>query len=79
MSDVAVTPEPVNDLVRIFAEDLLKLTNPDIAVVVAYFRVAREKYLAGEKNAGAPKKMKEKAGPKVKSIMDDIDTSALDL
>jgi hypothetical protein len=59
----------MSDIQRLFDEDPLKLTKPDYAEIVAYYRAARQQFVLGDKKAGkAPKKDN---GEKIKNL-DDI-------
>jgi len=47
----------MTDLSELFSRDPLKLSDADIDSIVTYMRNARERYIAGDKTAGGPKKM----------------------
>ena len=68
----------MTDLQRLFDLDPLKLTDQDIGEIVDYFRIARQKYVLGDKVAGAPKKMKAEKAPKA-AKPGDIDLGGLEL
>jgi len=66
----------MSDIQRLFQEDPLKLTRPDITEIIAYYRDKRNAFNLGDKTAGATKKIKaaQNGGPKpsLSDILSDI-------
>lgn len=63
----------MSDIAELFARDPLSLTRENIDEIITYYRAARANFILGEKQAGATKKMKAAAGPKVKMTSLDLD------
>lgn len=63
----------MTDIARLFAEDPLSLTRPNIDEIIGYYREARKNFNNGEKAAGSTKKLKAEAAPKAKVEKLDLD------
>lgn len=63
----------MSDIAELFARDPLSLTKENIDSIIAHYRDARQKYLLGEKSAGAtPKPKAEKKPPPTNLSLDDL-------
>ena len=58
----------MSDLAKLFSEDPLKLTKEDRAQIIAHYREARTQFNLGAKDAGAAKKLKGAAAPKITNL-----------
>lgn len=65
----------MSTLSELFAEDPLKLSDPDLDQIIAYMRDARARYALGDKSAGNTKKV---AKTKVEKSTNPIDADSLD-
>jgi hypothetical protein len=63
----------MSDIAELFARDPLSLSDPDIDVLIAHYRKARENFLLGDAKAGKSPARKEKAPPK------NLDISGINL
>ena len=63
----------MSDMAELFSRDPLKLTQDDLAAIVARYREARSQFNLGEKSAGSTKKVAAPKGPKVQQLdLDDL-------
>ena len=62
----------MTDIARLFQLDPLNLTKADITEIIKYYRAASAQFTAGDKTAGATKKMKSN-GTTVKEKKLDLD------
>ena len=64
----------MSDIARLFSEDPLKLTKPDLALIIAYYRERRGQFNLGDKTAGSKKlKAASAPGPKIEKLdLDDL-------
>jgi hypothetical protein len=60
----------MSDIADLFTEDPLKLTKSNLDEIIAWYRNARNQFNAGAKSAGATKKMKDPAAPKITNLDD---------
>lgn len=65
----------MSDIARLFQEDPLKLTRPDIDLIIARYREARNQFnLENNKTAGSTKKIAGPKGEKKKVLdLNDLD------
>lgn len=63
----------MTDISKLFSEDPLNLTKPDIDAIIAKYREARTGFELGDKTAGNTKKVKKTDAPKEAQIdLDDL-------
>ena len=63
-----------NTLAELFTKDPLQMTDQDLDRIIEYNRQTRAAYLAGQKSAGNPKKIKsEKKSAPVQLDLGDLD------
>ena len=60
----------MSDIQRLFQEDPLNLTDPNLDEMIAYYREKRNAFTLGDKQAGSTKRMKAEAGPKITDLSD---------